>query len=118
MTATGAFGPAAREAGAAARGVGDGVEDVGDGAEGADDGAGGEAVGEVADDSANVEDGASDTGPDAVTCGGGTRSTVNPHITAAPSNPPVRAAAASREWACGLTRRGALVMGAVAIAGV
>ena len=98
--------------------VGDGVEDVGDGVE--------DVAAEAVEDVGEVDNGASNLGgeldigrADSIAASGcsGSRSTMSPHIAAAPSNPLPRAAATIRERAGGFTRPGTIMTGDVDAAG-
>ena len=99
--------------------VGDGVEDVPDrvedvAAEAVED------VGEVDNGARNFGGGELDIGrTDSIAVSGcsGSRSTMSPHIAAAPSNPLPRAAATIRERAGGFTRPGTITTGDVKAAG-
>ena len=134
--AAGDVGVAAGDVGDGVEDVGDGVEDVGDGVEDVGDGVedvgdGVEDVGDVGDD---VEDDIGEVGNGAKYASGrepaigrtgsiaangcsGSRSTMSPHIAAAPSNPLPTAAAASRARPGARAGRGANVTADVIVAG-
>ena len=109
--------------------VGDGVEDVGDGVEDVGDGVEdvGASVEDVGDEVSEVANGAKNAsgGESAISRAGsiaangcsGSRSTMSPHIAAAPSNPLPTTAAASRARPGARAGRGANVTADVIVAG-